>query len=87
MRKIIGGYVDKDIMLKTAIPYNPFGYVSDGNSKSDTGTGSTGGTDSGSSSGNSITFPDLGKIPAPPPRTVPISYPNTGSGGENIIKI
>ena len=41
MRRITGGDVDKDIMLGTAIPYNPFGYDSDGTGTSDTGTGNT----------------------------------------------
>ena len=70
MRKITGGYVDKEIMLGSAIPDNPFGYDGD-----DSGTGDTSGTDS--DDGN--IFPDVTKIPPPPGPTVPIPYPNISS--------
>ncbi len=69
MRKITGGYTDKEIMLGSAIPDNPFGY--DGE---DSGTGDSSDTDSGSSN----IFPDVCKLPAPSAPPVPIPYPNIG---------
>ena len=90
MRKITGGYTDKDIMLGTAIPYNPLGNDSDGTGTSDTsetGKGSTGGSATGGSSGSSFVFPDVCKLPGAPSGPIPVPYPNIGSGGGNITKI
>ena len=66
MRKISGGYTDKEFKLGSAIPDNPWGYDGD-----DSSTGDTGGTDTGTS----IVFPDVTKVP-PPPGPLPIPYPN-----------
>ena len=63
MRKITGGYTDKEVMLGSAIPDNPFGYGDD-----DTGSG-------GTDPGIDIVFPDVTKVP-PPPGPIPIPYPN-----------
>lgn len=72
MARVRGGYTDKEIMLGSAIPYNPFGY------DSDEGSSSGSSSETGSSSGIDTTFPDVGKVPAPPAGSIPIPYPNIG---------
>ena len=71
MRRISGGYTDKEIMPGSAIPDNPFGY----DSGDDSGSSSS---SSSGSSGTSFTFPDVCKIPPPPADSIPIPYPNLG---------